>query len=82
MRAVNKERRLYSVHVVLIDLKLIWSCNKLADKPDKRHEEKVLPGRRFRSVKRLLVRSFADNIIADERNPAKKSAHFSEFSLA
>ena len=72
MRAVNKERGLNSFHVVLIDLKLIWSRNELADKPDKRHEEQVLPGRRFRSVKRLLVRSFADNIIADERNPAKK----------
>ena len=72
MRTVNQERRLYTVHIVLIDLKLIRCCDELADKPDKRHEEKVLPGRCFRSVKRPLVRSLSNDVVADERNLAKQ----------
>ena len=72
MRTVDQERRLDTVHVVLIDLKLIRSRDELADKPDKRHEEKVLSRRCFRSVKRPLVRSLSDDIVADERDLAKQ----------
>ena len=71
MRTVNQERGLYTVHVVLIDLELIRCRDELTDKPDKRHEEKVLPGRCFRSVKRSLVRSLSDDVVADARNLAK-----------
>ena len=72
MRTVDQERRLDAVHVVLIDLELIRSRDELADKPDKRHEEKVLPRRCFRSVKRSLVRSLSDDIVADERDLAEQ----------